>query len=116
MSKKHRKHLSPEALQKREACAFHRKIRKVFCDMGFSYIATQGQEFQLGNRSMEIDAAYVKDNILLLCEDTVGKNSNVILSNSLTCLSTADRTSASSRSFICITVLHSLCSIRSTIE
>ena len=76
MSKKHRKPLSSDALQKREAGAFHRKIRKVFCDMGFSHIATQGRVFQLGNRSIEIDAAYVKDNIILLCEDTIGKNTN----------------------------------------
>ena len=74
MSNKHRKPFSSEALQKREARAFHRKIRKVFCDMGFSYIATEGREFSLGNRRIEIDAAYIKDNIVLLCEDTVGQN------------------------------------------
>ena len=75
MSNKHKKPLSPEeALQKREARVFHRKIRKVFCDMGFSYIATEGREFSLGNRRIEIDAAYIKDNIVLLCEDTVGQN------------------------------------------
>jgi len=71
MSKKHRKPLSSEDL---EARAFHRKIRKVFCDMGFSYIATEDRTFPLGHRRIEIDAAYVKDNIILLCEDTVGKN------------------------------------------
>ena len=76
MSNKHKKTLSPEASQKREARAFHRRIRKVFCDMGFTYIVTEGREFRLGNRQMEIDAAYVKDNIVLLCEDTVGKNNH----------------------------------------
>ena len=75
MSKKHKKKaLSPEALQKREASAFHRKICKMLCDMGFAYVATEGREFKLGNRSIEIDAAYVKDNIVLLCEDTIAKN------------------------------------------
>jgi len=71
-----KKALSPEALQKREASAFHRKIKNTFCDMGFSYVATQAQEFKLGNRRIEIDAAYVKDNVVLLCEDTVGKKNN----------------------------------------
>ena len=47
MSNKHKKTLSPEASQKREARAFHRRIRKVFCDMGFTYIVTEGREFQL---------------------------------------------------------------------
>ena len=75
MSKKHKKKaLSPEALQKREASAFHRKICKMLCDMGFAYVATEGREFNLGNRRIEIDAAYVKDNIVLLCEDTIAKN------------------------------------------
>lgn len=75
-TKKHKIVLSPAALQKREASAFHRKIRKTFCGMGFSYVATQGQEFELGSRRIEIDAAYIKDNIVLLCEDTVGKSND----------------------------------------
>lgn len=72
--KKHRRILTPEELHKRESGAFHRKIRKTFCDMGFTYIATEGQEFKLGNRRIEIDAAYIKENIILLCEDTIAKN------------------------------------------
>ena len=70
------KNLTPDAALKRETVAFHRKIRKMFCDMGFSYVATQGNEFRLGSRRIEIDAAYIKDNIVLLCEDTVGRNNS----------------------------------------
>ena len=62
MSKKnkHKRTLTAEELHKRESGAFHRKIRKVFCDMGFTHVETQGREFEIGHRRIEIDAAYIK--------------------------------------------------------
>lgn len=71
MNKRKHKTVSKDTLRKREATAFHRRIWTVFCDMGFVYVPTQGKEFVLGNRKIEIDAAYIKDNIILLCEDTI---------------------------------------------
>ena len=102
MSKKnkHKRTLTPEELHKRESGAFHRKIRKVFCDMGFTHVETQGREFEIGHRRIEIDAAYIKENIVLLCEDTVGQNKKSNKAHVLKKQDAAERIDADRHSFL----------------
>ena len=102
MSKKnkHKRTLTPEELHKRESSAFHRKIRKVFCDMGFTHVETQGREFEIGHRRIEIDAAYIKENIVLLCEDTVGQNKQGNKAHVLKKQDAAERIDADKHSFL----------------
>lgn len=102
MSKKskHKRTLTPEELHKRESSAFHRKIGKVFCDMGFTHVETQGREFEIGHRRIEIDAAYIKENIVLLCEDTVGQNKKSNKAHVLKKQDAAERIDADKHSFL----------------
>ena len=41
-------------------------------DAGFSYLPSNGKEFKIGFRVVELDYLFIYDNIVLICEDTCG--------------------------------------------
>lgn len=71
-----RKPLTKEQLQKREKTFFKRKIWNIFTSAGFQYIPTNDYEMKIGNRTVEIDALFIYENIWILCEDTI-KTTNI---------------------------------------
>ncbi len=69
---KNKSKLTPEQKQqKRIKGLFKRKIRDVFTGAGFTYIATNDHEMNIGLRAVEVDALFIYENIWLLCEDTI---------------------------------------------
>lgn len=40
---------------------------------GFSYLPSNGEEFKIGLRVVELDYLFIYDNVVLICEDTCGK-------------------------------------------
>ena len=75
--KKHSRKLTEEQLRKRRDAAFRRKIRGAFAGAGFSYLNTMDKHIQLGQRTVEIDAVFYYENVMLICEDT-GATNNII--------------------------------------
>lgn len=61
-----------EQIRKKKEAAFKRKIRTTFMDAGFSYLPSNGKEFKIGFRVVELDYLFIYDNIVLICEDTCG--------------------------------------------
>lgn len=70
---KRKKMTKEERVRRLEQKSFFRKIYQTFTYAGFAYVKTNGVHFSLGGRDIEIDAAYVYENIVLLCEDTIEK-------------------------------------------
>lgn len=65
-----------EQARKKKEAAFKRKIRTTFMAAGFSYLPSNGKEFKIGLRVVELDYLFIHDNVILICEDTCGKNKN----------------------------------------
>lgn len=59
--------------KKKKEAAFRRKIRTTFTDAGFSYLSSNGKEFKIGFRVVELDYVFIYDNVILICEDTCGQ-------------------------------------------
>lgn len=75
---KNKKKLSPEELkQQREKRYFKQKTRNIFTNMGFHYIPSEGHEFHVGHRAVEVDSIYIFDNIWLFCEETTTNTRNM---------------------------------------
>ena len=70
-SKKKRKPLSKEQIEKRQKSLFKRKIYNIFTGAGFKYIPTNDHEMKIGLRTVEVDSLYIFENIWLICEDTI---------------------------------------------
>ena len=51
-----------------------RKIKSIFCGVGFEYFKTNGLELNIGLRKCEIDSLFIYENIWLVCEDTTTSN------------------------------------------
>lgn len=62
-----------ELVRKKKEAAFKRKIRTTFMAAGFSYLPSNGKEFKIGLRVVELDYLFIYDNVVLICEDTCGK-------------------------------------------
>lgn len=62
-----------ELVRKKKEAAFKRKIRTTFMAAGFSYLPSNGEEFKIGLRVVELDYLFIYDNVVLICEDTCGK-------------------------------------------
>ena len=65
-----KKKLTPEQLTRRAQAAFTRRIRDTFTNFGFVYLPTSGRERVFGNKTGELDQAFLFENLLILCEDT----------------------------------------------
>jgi len=74
LTEEQKKQRAEEQVEKRTASAFRRKIRNVFTGAGFLYLNTTGYHMSIGRRVVEVDAVYVYENIILICEDTISKN------------------------------------------
>lgn len=68
-----KKPLTEEQKRKKKEAAFRLKIRTTFVSAGFSYLPSNGKEFKIGHRVVELDHLFVYDNVVLICEDTCGK-------------------------------------------
>ena len=77
MVKKKRQPPTPEQLRKREELAFSRKIQNTFKNAGFQYLSTNGKHRQFGSKQGELDAVFLYENIILVCEDTISSSSNI---------------------------------------
>lgn len=56
--------------------AFKRRIKNVFVNSGFSYLKSDGIEFSIGGRKIELDSIYIYENIVIICEDTGSTSHN----------------------------------------
>ncbi len=56
-------------LEKRQA-KHSNNIRKTFTDMGFEYINTNGNHFEISYKKMELDKIFIYENIIIFCEET----------------------------------------------
>lgn len=61
-------------LKKRQEKAFKKKIITTFSDAGFTYLRSEGKHFHIGHRDVELDYIFIFDNVIIICEDTTGKN------------------------------------------
>lgn len=62
-----------EQARKKKEAAFKRKIKTTFMTAGFSYLPSNGKEFKIGLRVVELDYLFIYDNVVLICEDTCGQ-------------------------------------------
>ena len=69
--KKAKAPLTEEQILKREKATFKRKIKNIFCGMGFESVPTNDHHIFMGHRDIEIDSLFIYENIWLICEDTV---------------------------------------------
>jgi dgqhr domain protein len=67
-----KKEKSPGELKRREGQArqFKNKIRRIFVLSDFKHIKSEGHQFKIGNRDVELDAIFYHKNILIICEAT----------------------------------------------
>ena len=64
--------LSPDdRKQRHEQRVLHNKIVSTFKALGFVYLRTEHNQFNLGGRNMELDAMFCYENVLILSEDTI---------------------------------------------
>ena len=69
---KHHTHLSPEErIRRRHQRELKKKIETMFASMGFQSFKTERWHFNLGGRDNEIDHLFVRENIVVFCEDTI---------------------------------------------
>lgn len=71
-SKKKKRVIDPLKL---EQIQFNNAVRSVFMQGGFSRLPVNGVEFTFRGRTGELDDAFLFENILVLCEYTIGKTS-----------------------------------------
>ena len=62
-----------EQARKKKEAAFKRKIKTTFIAAGFFYLPSNGKEFKIGHRVVELDYLFIYDNVVLICEDTCGQ-------------------------------------------
>lgn len=62
-----------EQARKKKEAAFKRKIKTTFMAAGFSYLPSNGKEFKIGHKVVELDYLFIYDNVVLICEDTCGQ-------------------------------------------
>ena len=76
MKNKHNKGLitNSDMLKKKAENSFRKKIRTTFTDSGFQYIRSDNIHFNVGHRKVELDYIFIYENVILICEDTCGKN------------------------------------------
>ena len=75
---KNKKVLSPQEIEKRKAekkikrktRQFKNKIKYIFTMSGFKYINSEDHHMKIGFRDIELDAIFLYENIMIICEDT----------------------------------------------
>ncbi len=69
MAKKKKRRTNDESIKRQDA-SFRKKIRSTFTSAGFLHFSTIDKHIKMGNRTVEVDAVFMYENVLLLCEDT----------------------------------------------
>ena len=77
MVKKKRQSPTPKQLGKRKELTFSRKIQNTFKNAGFQYLSTNGKNRRFGSKEGELDAVFLYENIILVCEETTSSSSNI---------------------------------------
>ena len=77
--------------QKLEQLRQKRKLRGLFTRIGFTSIKSNDIEFAFEGRTGEIDEIFVQENILLVCEYTIGKPSSEHISKKSILFSKIDK-------------------------
>lgn len=79
--KKHskKKLTDAERRQQRAQNKLRNTIRKVFKRAGFVYLPTREKYKTIGGKRLEIDSAFLFENIIVFCEDTVGHKSEHLI-------------------------------------
>lgn len=72
-----RKKLTSDQLAKREQQKFSRKIQATFKNAGFQYLPTNNKEVKFGAQTGDLDAVFLYENILLVCEETTSKGDKI---------------------------------------
>ena len=65
-----RQKMTKEQLDRRRDAAFRRKIKTIFTSAGFTHLNTMNKHQKIGLRDIEVDAVFIYENVLLICEDT----------------------------------------------
>lgn len=68
-----KKELLAKRKQKKLEDKYRAEVKGIFSLSGMDYIKTDGSQFVFKERTSEIDALFVYKNILIICEDTHGK-------------------------------------------
>lgn len=72
LMKNKKKKLSKEQIaENKNRTNFRKQIKDIFLCSGFYSLAVQGFQFELGNRSNELDHCFIYENIIIICEDTI---------------------------------------------
>ena len=70
---KRAKTVSNEAKQqKRLKRALTKQVLETFAGMGFVHFKTEHLQFKLGGRSIELDHLFAFQNVMIMCEETIG--------------------------------------------
>ena len=77
MPRRRRTPPTPDQLRKREERAFSRKIQSAFKNAGFQYLATNGKHRLFGSKQGELDAVFLYENVILVCEDTISATNQI---------------------------------------
>ena len=72
LMKNKKKRLSKEQIvENKNRAGFKKQIKDIFTLSGFNSLNVQGFQFELGNRSNELDHCFIYENIIIICEDTI---------------------------------------------
>ncbi|CAG1020580.1 hypothetical protein MTYM_00376 [Methylococcales bacterium] len=67
---------SEQKEQKKREKKLHEDILNLFRRMGFEYIKTDGRHVTFGGQKSDIDRVFLYENVILVCEETTGKDSD----------------------------------------
>ena len=70
-----------EKAHRSEVNAFNNRVKTTFRNAKFTYLSVQGKTRQFGNKVGELDAVFLFENILLVCENTITQTSEKIKSH-----------------------------------
>ncbi len=69
-----RKPLTEEQRQRRVRMYYTRRIRRLFSNLGFEHVATEGINHKFGNVDGELDSVFLYENVIVVCEETTATN------------------------------------------
>jgi len=67
---------SEQKEQKKREKKLREDILNLFKRMGFEYIKTDGRDVTFGGQTSDIDRVFLYENVILVCEETTGKDSD----------------------------------------
>ena len=71
VKKKQKKKKREQQAERKRRLNFSKQIHEIFVFSGFESLHVNGFQFELGDRSNELDHLYVFENVVIICEDTI---------------------------------------------